>query len=72
MDLRPRTNYGVPWPAPLLVHESGVSSEIRLSLGHFQVGSYRYSSLIEGPYTLQEPPRALYTLNSTPVVAFNL
>ena len=23
-----------------------------LTLGHFQVGSYRYRSLIEGPYTL--------------------
>ena len=31
-----------------------------LSLGHFQVGSYRY--IIE----------ALYTLNSPPVVSFNL
>ena len=33
------------------------------SLGHFQVGSYRYRSLIEGLYTLIEP---LYTLNSPP------
>ena len=34
----------------------------RLSLGRFQVGSYRYRSLIE----------ALYTLNSPPVVSFSL
>ena len=25
------------------------------NLGHFQVGSYRYRSLIEGLYTLQKP-----------------
>ena len=25
---------------------------VRFSLGHFQVGSYRYRSLIEGLYTL--------------------
>ena len=27
-------------------------------LGHFQVGSYRYRSLIEGLYTLQKPYRS--------------
>ena len=32
--------------------DPGGSSEWSLSLGHFQVGSYRYRSLIEGPYTL--------------------
>ena len=26
--------------------------ELRLDLGHFQVGSYRYRSLVEGLYTL--------------------
>ena len=36
----------------------------RLSLGHFQVGTYRYRSLIEGLYTIRE---ALQTLNSPPV-----
>ena len=30
----------------------------RFSLGHFQVGSYRYSSLIEGLYTLWKPFRS--------------
>ena len=36
-----------------------------LGLGLFQVGSYRYQSLIEG---LIEAP---YALNSPPVVSFN-
>ena len=42
------------------------------SLGHFQVGSYRYRSLIEGLYTFfRSFIEALYTLNSPPVVSFN-
>ena len=31
---------------------SGASFPERCNLGHFQVGSYRYRSLIEGLYTL--------------------
>ena len=34
-------------------------SDLReVNLGHFQVGSYRYRSLIEGLYTLQKPYRS--------------
>ena len=41
------------------------------TLGHFQVGSYRFWSLIEGLYLLEALLEALYTLNSPPVVSFN-
>ena len=34
---------------------SGQTAEGTYSLGHFQVGSYRYRSLLEGLYTLQKP-----------------
>ena len=37
------------------------AGQLGFTLGHFQVGSYRYRSLIEG----------LYTLNSPPVVSFS-
>ena len=35
------------------------------------MGSYRYRSLTEGPYTVYLI-EALYTLNSPPVVSFNV
>ena len=41
-------------------------------LGHFQVGSYRYRSLIEGLYTYRSLMKALNPLNSPPVVSFNV
>ena len=47
-------------------NQSG-SLYIVVSLGHFQVGSYRYRSLIEGLYTLYFLIEALYT---PPVVSF--
>ena len=43
-----------------------------LNLGQFQVGSYRYRSLIEGLCTLYRSLiEALYTLNSPPAVPFD-
>ena len=45
-----------------LLPYSSAFRHIALVLGHFQVGSYRYRSLLE----------ALYTLNSPPVVSFSL
>ena len=43
-------------------------------LGHFQVGSHHYKSLIERLYTLHYRSliEALYTLNSPPVVSLKL
>ena len=44
---------------------SGTPKRIRhLNLGRFQVGSYRYRSLIEGLYTLNSPP--VNSLNPKP------
>ena len=40
-------------------------------LGYFQVGSYRYRSLIEGLCTYRSLIEALKTLNSPSVVSFN-
>ena len=41
-------------------------------LGHFQVGSYRYRTPIEGLYIpYRSRKEALYTPNSTPVVSFD-
>ena len=36
----------------------GFSEFSAYSLGHFQMGSYRYRSLIEGLYTLKKPYRS--------------
>ena len=41
-------------------------------LGHFQVGSYSYRSLVEGYMPYGSLIEALYTLNSPPVVSFKV
>ena len=50
-----------------------ITKQDKQSLGHFQVGSYRYRSLIEGLYDMpyRSLVEALYTLNSPPVVSFH-
>ena len=45
----------------------GIAGQL-LCLGHFQLGSYPYRSLIEGLYTLRS---LIEALNSPPVVSFN-
>ena len=58
-----------PWPLAAPFAAPVKKTKIAFSLGHFQVGSYRYRSLIEGLY--RSLVEALYTLNSPPVVSFN-
>ena len=48
-----------------------IPETVPFSLGHFQLGSYRYSSLIEGLYALWKPYRSPY-IPQTPHLPFPL